>query len=557
MLVMPLNYDEEAREPAEVRTSRWLMGMATLVLLIACGNVINLLLARAVRRSHEVAIRLALGASHARLTRLLVTESVLLAAVGGVAAVGVAYAMGSLVRGVMFQDIAWPQFPVDLRVFSVSAFIALGAGVVVGTVPALRVTRPFLPLALKAGTQGSGDRHGALRAALTVSQAAVAAALLVGAGLFAISLWRVTTLDRGGQPDRVLSFGIPERPVPMTKDTAEWRRRNEASLANARRALAEIQQLPEVAHAALTQGAPLGQSRYFSPLMTAEWDSIPAALGDAAVTAASEDYFATIGTKLRRGRLFTASDHEGTEPVAIVNESMAQVVWPRKEALDQCIYLGKRDSVPCARVVGIVQDVRPQLTQAKRLFQYYIPVGQRPGVQDMVIRPVRSKAALMGPLRATIRRLYPSEEDPYFFDYQTFIDPQVRPWRVGTAMFALFAGLALLVAAVGLYSVMAYLVAQRTREIGVRIALGAAVRDIRVLVLRSSVGLALGGLALGTVLALLAGPLLEPLLFNTSAHDPLVFAAVAVAMAGVALLAGLAPASRAARVDPVEALRAE
>jgi hypothetical protein len=270
------------------------------------------------------------------------------------------------------------------------------------------------------------------------------------------------------------------------------------------------------------------------------------------------DYFATVGTPLIRGRFFTSADRPGTEPVAIVGETMARVAWPGEDAIGRCLYIGKPDSVPCSRVVGVVKDVRPQAVQRTQPLQYYVVLGQfAQHAQDLVVRPAGDPARLIPALRRAIRAMSPSPEIPTFRSLQEAIEPQVRPWRVGAAMFGLFAALALAMAALGMYSVMAYLVAQRAHEIGVRAALGARAPNIAALVLRGSIGTTAFGVAIGGLFALGGGRYLQPLLFQTSANDPMVFGAVAMVMLGAAVVAGLLPAARAWRVDPVEALRAD
>lgn len=558
--VLPLTFNRSGKESIEVSVARWLVGVAVAVLLIACANVVNLLLARSVRRRREVAVRLTLGAARGRLMRLLLTESVLLAAAGGLAGLVVAYGTGQLVRGVLLPDVEWTSSPVDGHVLALSAIVALATGLIVGLAPALQATRPDVTADLKSGVREGGSHRAGLRDVLTVAQAALSVVLLVGAGLFVRSLWNVRSLDLGIQPDRVIVVSVwwPGRATLSTRAARD----GEAVRQNAfnRVAAARLGQLPDIESAAISVGLPFRQSAAI-PLRVPGRDSVPKLKGGGPfVSAVTSDYFRTVGTRVLRGRAFTDADHAGTEPVAIVSRLMADLLWPGRDAIGECFAIGE-DSTnkACARIVGVAADAHRFQLREPPAMQYYIPLGQEQGFGGaaILVRPRGDAAAAIAEVRNATRSLDPSIEYVDAEVLQQRVDPQVRPWRLGASIFGLFGILALVVAAIGLYSVMAYLVAQRTHEIGVRIALGARSGDIVGLVLRNGVGMAAFGVAIGVGLALFAGRYVKTLLFDISPRDPLVIGGVAAALLAVAVLASWLPAVRASGVDPMEALRAE
>jgi len=328
------------------------------------------------------------------------------------------------------------------------------------------------------------------------------------------------------------------------------------------RALERVRQMPEVQRASLAIGTPF-QSSFGQFLRVPGWDSIPALKGGGPyVSAVTNDFFETVGTRLLRGRAFTAADRGGSEPVALVNETMAKTLWPNRDPLGDCLYVGidRKRATACARIVGIVGDARRFGLREEASMHYYLPLGQETGIggTKLLIRPHGgSPASIVAPVRSVLHQLDPSLGYIQAQTLQESVDPQIRPWRLGASVFGLMGVLALVVAAMGLYSVMSYLVAQRTHEIGVRIALGARGADVLALVLRSSLTMAALGVMLGLGLAYSSGRFVAPLLFETSPRDPEVFAGVALAMLAVALLATVVPALRAQRVNPMEALRAE
>jgi predicted permease len=555
----PLWYDAAGREALEVSVSRWLAGVSLVVLLTAAANVANLLLARAVRRRHELAVRLALGISRARLARLLLVQSLLLAALGGAAALAVVPLVAGLVRATLLPEVEWTRQLVDGRVALVAFLLAAGTGLATGLIGALRAGGGDLLGALRGNGGGGGAQSSRLRTALSVSQATFSVVLLVGAGLFVRSLIEARTLDLGIEPDRVLAVGaswVPSQEAwsaaGMERTKARSRRFYDAALERARR-------LPGVAHAAVSVGMPFG-SQFQVRLRVPGLEELPRLAGGGPfIQAVSSEYFATVGLELLRGRVFGPADRTGSEPVAIVSRTMAATLWPGEEPLGMCLEVGAGDAPPCSRVVGVVEDGHRAALREEPAMQYYVPLGQEKGIggDSLLVRPAGDPRAIAEPLRRALLDIDPSILWLDVALLEERLDPQVRPWRLGAALMGAFGGLALLIAAIGLYSLLAHAVVSRMRELGIRTALGAERRQILGLVLRQGLGVAGAGLALGILLSLLAGGRLEPLLFEVSPRDPLVYGGVVGALAAAAALACLIPGRRATRVDPARVLRSE
>jgi predicted permease len=554
--VRPLVRNDRGDEPGEIAVSRWLVAVAAIVLAIACANIANLLLARAVRRRREIAVRFALGAERARIARLLLVEGLLLAGSGALASLAVAHGVGTLMRRALLPNVEWTSAPIGGLVPALSLALATVVGLVVGVVPALRMTRPDRS-ALISGPRDGGGQAQRLRAALTVSQAALCTVLLVGAGLFITSLSRVRGLDLGIEPERALVASVVWAPIPFGTPaqvaTAERARRDDVL----RRVRERLGAADGVERAGLTIGLPFTTS-YSQRLRIDGLDSIPAALGRAQIGAISDGYFETVGMRMARGRAFTAADGAGTEPVAIVNETMAARLWPGRDPIGGCLYTGD-EPAPCSRVVGVVRDARRSRLLEDPAMNYYVPLGQhrQMGGTYLVIRPSGALQQTVQALGNVVRDLDPTVQYVGGEMLARRLDPQTRGWRMGAIAFGLLAALALAVAAVGLYSVMSYLVAQRTHEIGVRLALGATAENIAGLILRGGLALAGLGIALGIAAALALGRFLAPLLFQTSPRDAATYVAVTGALLTVAVAASLLPALRARRVSPLDALRSE
>jgi predicted permease len=554
----PLTAGIAGTEPLETRISRWLIGLSAIVLLVACTNIINLLLARSVRRRREMAVRLALGAGRGRLLRLLLTSSVTLAIVGSVAGLAVAAIAGKAVRSVLLPDVDWTRGLVDSRVLVYAMLATLITGIVIGVLPALKASGVDVSSALKAGAREGGGDRSFVRSALVAAQAMLAMILLVGAGLFAKSLDRIRHLDLGVQTDRVVILDAQWFRLPAgTSDSA---RKVEAARRESFGAdiLDRLRATPGVENAALAVGLPFGGSFAVSLFLPGR-DSLPklpGGYGDPDLSAVSREYFATMGTRVLRGRLFSKDD--GPNRVAVVSETMAKTLWPGGDPIGECLLVAKREA-PCTRVIGVVQNARRGRLREDPVMHYYIPMGQESFLThpDIIVRPRGDAHAAVRMLQDALLRLDPRIRYVDATVLQDRVEPQTRAWRIGAIMFSLFAVLALVVAAVGTFSVVAYLVEQRNHEIGVRLALGARVEHLVGLMMRGPIALSAAGAVIGGAIALAAGRVVESMLFDTSPQDPFVIGGVAALLIGVSAVASTLPALRVRNVDPMEALRDE
>jgi len=534
-------------ESSEAKVATWVGGVALIVWLIACANVANLLLARALRRRREIAVRIALGVSRARLVSQLLTESVLLALLAGLAGLLVAQFGGAVLRAELLPRTAAATVLTDPRTLIFVGVAALLAGLLTGLAPALQTRRADLTGDLKAGEREGGAHRSRTRMVLLVLQGALSVVLLVGAGLFVRSLRNVETLPLGYDVDPVLIVDLQMRSNQQDSATAQTLRE---------RLLEEARTIPGVTHVSRRMVVPFWSS-WDEGLWVPGIDSVQR-LGEFDMNAVSPDYFATMGTRLLRGRAFTESDAAAAPRVAVVGEAMAKVLWPGQDALGQCMRIGS-DTLPCTTVVGIAEDIKSQRLESNAgFFYYYVPTAQvRPNQGGLFVRTGGRATALQETVRRRLQRLMPGDSYVTVTPLSDVLGSQTQSWRLGATMFTVFGALALALAAIGLYSVIAYSVAQRTQEMGVRIALGAEMRDVVGLVLAEGMRLALVGIALGGAIALAASGWVKPLLFHVSPRDPLVYTLVAAALMAVAVVASLIPARRAARVDPMRALRTE
>ena len=526
------------------KVATWLVGVSLVVLLIACANVANLLLARSFARRREVAIRVALGVGRARLAAQLLTESLVLALLGGAAGLMVAQWGGGVLRNALLRDVVWSNALADPRLIAFATIAAVSVGLATGLAPALQARRGDVASALKASAREGTYHRSRLRTTLLVLQGSMSVVLLVGAGLFVRSLRNVQGLPYGFDPERVLYVGIEMRGMQI--DSVRGITLRDDLLARARA-------IPGVENAALTVAVPFYLS-WTNDLFSPSRDSIRGAYY---FNTGSPSYFATMGTRIVRGRGFEPGDRDGAPTVVVVSESMARKLWPGQDALAQCIRVGA-DTVPCSKVVGVAEDiVRGNLTDRVGL-QIYAPNAQfTPGGGGLFVRTKGEAAALGETVRRELQRAMPGVSYVVVKPMQEYLEWHVRSWRLGATMFALFGGLALLLAAVGLYSVIAYNVTQRSHELGVRIALGAQARDVLQLVLGGGVRVAVAGIVIGGGIALAAGRFVAPLLFRVSPQDPFVFGIVVCTLLAVAVVASLVPARRATKVDPNVVLRAD
>lgn len=531
------------KQTSSAKVATWLVGVSVIVLLIACANVANLLLARALQRRREIAIRVALGVGRGRLLAQLLGESCVLGVLGAGAGLATAQWGGAALREAMLPQVEWGSALADARMLLFTGLAAITVGLLTGLAPALQARRSDVSAALKAGSREGTYHRSRLRVALLVAQAALSLVLLVGAGLFLRSLRNVRTVDLGYDADRVL-FVLPE----MRGVQLDSLRR----IALHRELLERARTIPGVENAAQTVSVPFWMS-WSEDLFAESRDSVR---GDFALNAVSPSYFATMGTQVLRGRAFTDADVATAPHVIIVSQSMARQVWPNQDPLGKCLRLAS-ETAPCGVVVGVVEDIVRGTFGDTPGLQYYMPTAQSGGSTGLFVRTRREAHGMTESVRRELQRVMPGVSYVTVRSLHEILDPNVRPWRLGATMFTLFGALALLIASIGLYSVIAYDVAQRGHELGVRLALGAQTRDILRLILSSGVRAALAGIAIGSAIALAAGKYVAPLLFNTSPADPIVFLLVALTLLSVAIAASFVPALRATKVDPNVALRSD
>jgi predicted permease len=541
---------QDARGPAGSRDASvalWLSGVALIVLLIACANVANLLLARAIQRRREVAVRLALGAGRRRLVRQLLAESALLALLAGAAGLLIAAWGASGIQALLAPDTPALAGSLDARVIAFTALVTTLTAVLCGLAPALHAAREDHMLAVRAGTHVGTGRTPRVRLALQVGQIALSLVLLVGAGLFLRSLYNVRTVDLGMDAERVLVATVNLASAGYTPAQA-------AELHD--RMLERARALPGISHASLATSTPYRTNTQVRISIPGR-DSLPRfPMGGPYVNAVSADFFATMGTHTLRGRPFTAADGTGAPPVVVVNETMARVLWPGGEALGECFHTGA-ESPLCAEVVGIVKDARDLGVAVEASPQFYVPLAQAAGFGPgaLFLRTEREPGTVVETVRQALHSLVPDLPYVDVRPMQAMIEPQLRPWRLGATMFAVFGGIAMLLALVGLYGVLAFHVAQRTREIGVRMALGAGTGAVVGVFLRRGLAIGVLGIGIGSVIALAGARALEAHLFGVSGTDPLTFAAVIALLLVAATAASYIPVRRATRLDPTTVLR--
>jgi putative ABC transport system permease protein len=534
-----------------------LLAAVGFVLLMVCANVASLLLARSLARQKEIALRAALGATRVRIIRQLLTEATLLSSLGGlggllVAGLGLDALMAALPQNQLAAMPFFETLRLDPGILLFALALALLTGLVFGLAPALQASRLDLHGALKDGGRASGGVAGQrLRSALVGSEIALAVVLLVGAGLMMKSLLRLMQVNLGFDPTNVLTMTVV---LPAGKYTDPNR-----MVAYYQQAQERLAALPGVTGAGAVSQLPLQPGNTTRFIVEGEPAPPPGQETEANIRVASANYFQALGIPLAQGRNFAESDKVDATRVAIINQSLAEKLFDRRSAV------GRRLLFPSfpnqsVEIVGVVGDVKTTgLDQAVRPVLYY-PFTQNASIAtNLVLRAKADAAAVANAARNECRALEP---DVAIFNVQTMETliaqtPAAFMRRAPTWLTGIFAGVALLLAALGVYGVVSYSVSQRTREIGVRMALGARGPDILKLVLRQGLSLTLIGVASGTVAALAMTRWLDSLLYEVSARDPLTFALVIGALTLVALLACYIPARRAAKVEPVVSLRHE
>lgn len=527
------------------------------VLLIACANVAGLLLARAVGRRKEIALRLALGAGRTRVVRQLLTESLLLAVAAGVLGSLLAYASFTFLQGLVPEQMELAtSLKLDVRILVFTIAVSIVTGIIFGLVPALQSANFDLNDALKQSS-GRVTSTGRLRSAMIVFEVALSIVLLVGAGLLIQTLFQLFRQYSVLEPEKILTMRTI---LPFEKYKELPRRDNYY-----KQVLQRVENLPGVVAAGYSTSIPLawkGGTSGFYPEGLKE--PVPGMAYDANHREVSSNYIKAMNIPLRQGRYFDSRDNAQSLPVAIINETMARQYWPGENALGRRFKLGDPDEPgkQWKEIVGIVADIRQMGLAEPVKSEMYFPYEQItdwPGYmpRDLAIRTNGDTSNLAGAVRQIIREVDPDQPVSNVATMAEVLGTEAGQRRMGMIMLVGFAALALLLASLGIYGVLAYFVTQHTNEIGVRQALGATPRNILLLVLKKGMGLTLVGVAIGLVASFALTRLMSSLLFGVTAADPLTFATVPLVLVMVALLACYIPARRATKVDPLVALRYE
>lgn len=539
----------------DARISELLGGVALVVLLIACANVANLLLVRALGRRREIAVRIALGVSRRRLVSQLVVEGVVLALIGTAGALAVAQAASPALRRWLIGEGAWSGTAIGGRMLAITAGVGLLTGIITSLAPALQAIRSDAATSLKAGARDGTVQRSRMRTALLVTQAALAIVLLSGAGFFLRSLRNAAALDLGVDRDHVLIAQLDQNVLGM--QGADLHQLFDELAASART-------VPGIDRAAVSIGLPFGLS--WGTAVSAPGRELPTSGRSPVQYAVSAPYFDALGIRTLRGRAFDAGDRATSAPVAIINETMARLDWPDRNPIGECVRI-EDTAAPCATIVGVVSNTNRQDLIEAPVAQIYRPLDQVPARESrsvlssfgytLVAHSRGNAVALVEPLRRALQSTRPSMPYVNVTALDDVIGQQTRTWATGARVFTAVGALALLLAGVGLFSVIAFAIGQRMHEFGVRTALGARRVDLLWHTMARGVAPAAAGILVGVLLTLAGGRFLTSLLFQESPFDPVALGVASAIMLACAVAASLVPAVRAAHVDPTIALRAD
>jgi predicted permease len=565
----PVDYPEAARWSIEIVPMKdalvgdvraaliVLLAAVALIVFAAAANIASLLLARASTRQREIAMRLALGASRGRLVRQMLVESLLLSFVGGAAGVAAAAATIRLIlRAVPANVPRLTEVAIDGRVLLYAAALSFASGIVFGLLPALQASRPNLVDGIREGFAGSshGARTSRLRSLLIVTEVALAVVLMIGAGLLVRTFLGLLHESPGFDPSDVATAGV-WLPVPNDPSTDIYAQ-PAARAAFIRHVLSNLRAIEGVQQVAMTTALPLTATANRSALVI-ESDARPASRDlTAEIAAVSPDYFGTMRIGVGRGRFFDDHDDGEGRLVAVVDEFTARQFWPNVDAVGQRLKLNNAASAPWFTIIGVVRAVKQDGLDRPTLPHVYVPIYQRPSrALTLVMRVARPAGALEREIREAVQSVDPGLPIFAVRGMDDVLAASLAPRRFSAAIVGMFAMLGLLLASVGLYGLLAYLVGQRTREIGIRMALGAPPRRVVGEIMTSGLKLAGAGVGAGLLVGLGAAPLMSSVIYGVGPRDSVVFVVVPVVLTVTAVVASYLPARRATRVDPLVALK--